>query len=911
MKITSIKFMLILVITMITVPSFCQNASGSYNNYHVYNRQMDAFYKSKKENAPENTKIQGLKNYERQRNFWRTRVHGNDTVHDSYSKYAEQLLLYSRNLSLIPEKSKDNTWEFLGPINVSSHNQGIIVSLYINPDNINNIYAGTGASGMFRTTDGGQHWENVTDNIPMPGIGVIDIAVNPLDSATIYISTGNALNNYGAGIYKTTDDCQTWQQIMPFNPNERKLVRKLLINPQNPFMIFALVNKYVYRSVDGGINWEIIFDQLEFDPDWWDKNKYLVNIEFKPDDYNTVYISSVGIKTSYNPNHFMCAELWKTHNAQDTSVIWQRIEEGLPDFSQRFGITTSLLEPGKLYISYQTSIPNQNEVSYYLKSADYPDYTINDVFGKENFLPSYNQSYSGLSYYSMEFEISPVNPSIMLLGGYNLEVLDLNTGVTQFYRVDTESYPDFHVDQRVFKMVASDGKPYLFCGNDGGVSRYDYENNRMISLNGTGLDNLQYFGIGNSEVMPGFVIGGLQDNGEIGNGTGSWIRTNVADGYDNIIDPVDPRFVYATNNAGAKTVKRSKDYGISFQSINNGLNTDDGLDNRPFIMSPFDRNTLFIGYHEVYKTTNASDTTTSPGTKWHQFTDFNGLGYHVTSAIGAIALSPADSNVMYVGYDGATWAPSGIASRLFKTTDGGDTWVDLTSGIDTIVRDHGITGIKISGLDPDKVWLSFGGFQDRNGVAVNRVIYSEDGGNNWTDITVNLPNLPVNCLQGIIMDNDYKMMAGTDLGVFIFDDQQFNWINISNGLPYTIVTDIEVNYNASELRVATFGRGIWKSSIPFSLFNNEALSVGQSKEIANSIKLYPNPAETWLTVEIPQTFNMINARMQVLDANGRTVIDQKPDSHLVQLDIHRLMAGLYVLKLMNNEAFAAKRFVIR
>ena len=84
-----------------------------------------------------------------------------------------------------------------------------------------------------------------------------------------------------------------------------------------------LINKYVYRTTNGGTNWEIVFDQLEYDPGHWDKNKYLQDIEIKPNDYNTVYISSVGIKTSTNPNHLLCAELWKTHNATDASVNWQ------------------------------------------------------------------------------------------------------------------------------------------------------------------------------------------------------------------------------------------------------------------------------------------------------------------------------------------------------------------------------------------------------------------------------------------------------------------------------------------------------------------------------------------------------------------------------------------------------------
>ena len=169
-------------------------------------------------------------------------------------------------------------------------------------------------------------------------------------------------------------------------------------------------------------------------------------------------------------------------------------------------------------------------------------------------------------------------------------------------------------------------------------------------------------------------------------------------------------------------------------------------------MSSFDRYTLFIGYHEVYKTIDG-------GANWSQLTDFHSLGVSVSNAIKAIALTKANEDVIYVGYDGATWATPGTVSKLFKTIDGGTIWDDITLSIGNIVEGHGITDIKISDIDPNKIWISFGSFQDNNGTAINRVIYSSDGGNNWADITFNLPNLPVNCLQGIIINNDYHIIA--------------------------------------------------------------------------------------------------------------------------------------------------------
>ncbi|PJB54887.1 MAG: hypothetical protein CO098_19340 [Bacteroidetes bacterium CG_4_9_14_3_um_filter_41_19] len=283
-------------------------------------------------------------------------------------------------------------------------------------------------------------------------------------------------------------------------------------------------------------------------------------------------------------------------------------------------------------------------------------------------------------------------------------------------------------------------------------------------------------------------------------------------------------------------------------------------------MSSFDRYTLFIGYHEVYKTIDG-------GANWSQLTDFHSLGVSVSNAIKAIALTKANEDVIYVGYDGATWATPGTVSKLFKTIDGGTIWDDITLSIGNIVEGHGITDIKISDIDPNKIWISFGSFQDNNGTAINRVIYSSDGGNNWADITFNLPNLPVNCLQGIIINNDYHIIAGLDLGVFIFDEGQNNWINISNGLPMAIVTDIEVNYAKSELRIASFGRGIWKTKLPCSLFGDEIHITSNEVWSTNTIVMNNIYVEENKTLEINSVVCFAADASIILKPGAKLIID--------------------------------------
>jgi hypothetical protein len=90
-------------------------------------------------------------------------------------------------------------------------------------------------------------------------------------------------------------------------------------------------------------------------------------------------------------------------------------------------------------------------------------------------------------------------------------------------------------------------------------------------------------------------------------------------------------------------------------------------------------------------------------------------------------------------------------------------------------------------------------------------------------------------------------------------------------------------------------------------------TVGTFENITNTplLQVFPNPATTWLSVEIPGFLNDKQTLLQIIDINGNTVLTQKPVSTTTHLDIRQLPAGIYVLKMINNEAFVTKRFVIR
>ena len=166
-------------------------------------------------------------------------------------------------------------WSELGPDYFSAStawNPGVgrITSFYIHPDDEKYILAGAETGGVWRSIDGGKHWETLTDNFS--NLAVESIVMHPDDDNIIYF--GSSLGR----VYKSTDAGTTWTLLGTAGSSR---VRRLLINPENPSIMFACSqNAGIYRSVDEGINWTKV-----------STDNYAYDVVFKPGDLNTVYAS--------------------------------------------------------------------------------------------------------------------------------------------------------------------------------------------------------------------------------------------------------------------------------------------------------------------------------------------------------------------------------------------------------------------------------------------------------------------------------------------------------------------------------------------------------------------------------------------------------------------------------------------
>lgn len=204
----------------------------------------------------------------------------------------------------------------------------------------------------------------------------------------------------------------------------------------------------------------------------------------------------------------------------------------------------------------------------------------------------------------------------------------------------------------------------------------------------------------------------------------------------------------------------------------------------------------------------------------------------------------------------------------------------------------------------------------RNSSFVNNphVLKSVDYGNNWQNITNDLPDIGTNAIVVNPLNNNYLYIA-TDLGVFASENGGQNWVEYNDGMPVTFSLDLNYNIIEQTLRVGTFGRGIWKTSaIP-----DEILETPSINNSLLTISVYPNPTEGPIYLAI----NMINAasiNVKLYNLNGQLIsilyndFVNKGNQHIALSENDegfKIPSGIYFIKITINEKSVTKKLVVK
>lgn len=713
----------------------------------------------------------GWKVFKRWENYWSTRINEDGTFPSpDQIKTAYDNWEIAYNQSLNGSESLTGDWVEVGPIAKPNNGtgqpngNGRLNTIAFHPSNVNTFWVGAPSGGLWKTSDGGLSWTSNTDNLPT--LGVSSILIDPNNTNIMYIGTGDrdAGDAPGLGVYKSTDGGQTWFQSNSGMGN--KVVGAMIMHPTNSSYILAATSGGVYRTINGGSSWTLESN-----------NSNYKDIKWKPGSSTIAYATETSSPAGF----------YKTTDGGDT---WTEITSGLPSNAQRYVIGVSSDDAEVVYLL--SSISSAFQGLY--KSGD-----SGNSFATQSTSPNLlgyaedGSSSGGQGWYDLCIEVDPTDANTVFVGGVNIWKTT-NSGSTWdcvAHWVGSSTAASVHADQHWMAYNPINNK--LFVCNDGGIyATTDGGNTWPEYTSGIGVS--QIYRIGVSQNTHELVINGYQDNG-----TAIWDDTlfrteRGGDGMECIIDPNNDNVMYCTVYYG--NIVRSTNQGYGFSGFaSNGTNgiTEDGGWITPFILDQQNSDVMFIGYKNIWRTSNAS---ASPPT-FSQIS--NNLAGANSSNMRQIRQSKVNSNRLFA-----------IRSdnKLFRTDNAlaaSPTWIDLTSNLpgSSTVRD-----IETSPFNNNIIWLIRGNF----------VYKSTNGGTSWTTYSTNLPNITLNTLVADPQSIG-GLYVGTDAGVYYIDNSMSAWIPFKDGLPLNSeITELEIyhpngDWTASRIRASTYGRGLWESDL--------------------------------------------------------------------------------------------------
>ncbi|MCX7727902.1 MAG: T9SS type A sorting domain-containing protein [Bacteroidia bacterium] len=644
-------------------------------------------------------------------------------------------------------------WVPLGPFgDPIGSNAGRLVCVRFHPTNPNIIYVGTAAGGMWVSTNGGSTWTTTTDNLG--SLGVSDIAIDPSNPNIIYIATGDyvAGDTYSIGVYKSTDGGLTWNSTgLSFTTNLGRRIGRLLINPLNPTTLFAFTSQGIYRTRNGGNTWTLV------------QSGNFKDGEYKPGDTTVIYgVTSSGFYRSTNGGN-----------------SFSTISYGAVGSVIRLSIAVTPANPNYVYLLASASDYSYGGVYRSTSMGAAGTWSVMSTTPNIFDWSTNGSGTGGQGWYDLAIGVSPTNANEIICGGVNTWK-STNGGST--WTLYTHWYggggkPYVHADLHDVQYTSSNT---VYLATDGGLFKTTNGGSSFTAINGN-MNIAQIYKLGLSATSSSLIVTGHQDNGtNKWNGT-TWTNIYGGDGMDCFISWNNNNTIVASYVYG--DFQRSTNGGVSWTSIAPST-TENAAWVAPIIQHPTNPNTFLCGYENVWISNNQGTSWTKPGT----------IGSGSGDILG-VKVAPSNTTVIYAFRSNA----------LYRSSNNGALWTDISSGLP--VGSAAITDIAIDNTNENNIYVTFSGYSSGN-----KVFHSTNGGASWTNYSTGLPNIPVNCIVYTKNSSD-AIYVGTDVGVYYRELSMSSWLPYSQGLPNVIVSDLEIDYLSNKLRAATYGRGVWETSL--------------------------------------------------------------------------------------------------
>ena len=817
------------------------------------------------------------------------------------------LLIFSTNSSYSQEISTEQLyesleWKFAGPYRGgrSTAVSGVISKPYT-------FYMGTTGGGVWKTTDAGNNWKNISDGqITVGSIGAISVSES--DENVIYVGTGSADPrgniSIGNGIYKSVDSGENWEFIgLP----KAGLIGKIEIHPRNSDIVYvaALGNIFgpnaergVYKTIDGGKNWEKVY---------FISNKTGArDVEINPDNENEILASFWTVQRkpwtlvdgSDEGGVFM---------SKDAGKSWKKLTEGLPK-----GLT------GKIQVEYSPANSSRLWAMIQAQKEEEGGLYRSDDGGKTWSRINRDHKLRQRGWYYSHINADPVNENIIYASNTGF-YKSVDGGKTFDERLYTQ-----HGDNHGVWINPNDNKIMINC-NDGGAN---------VSLNGGETWSTQlnqptpeFYRLTVDNQFPFRMYAGQQDNSTISVPSRglpaltpfqNWFNAGGTECSDIAVHPTDPNIIYSTGYSGEFTYKNlttGEEYQRTpYVHLTEGTRQDDLKYrfqwNYPVFVSKYNPDNVYVGSNVVHVTSDKAvnwdiispDLTRQLLKEDEEKADIPGgpiqndaTGVEVYSSIFALEESPHNEGEIWVGSD------DGL---IHITRDGGKSWVNITP--EKIIPYQGtINKIELSSHEPGRAIVAV--YNYRNNDFNPYIIVTNDYGESWKIISKNNGIPSDHFVRAVAEDPARKglLYAGTEFGAYVSFNDGKSWNSLQMNLPHVPITDMEVTQN--DLAISTQGRGFWIL---------DKINVLQDIHLIDDKPLLftPEPAlrtnlgggrrsggirfENDISFYLPRDYNVDEIELFIKDPSGNVVVNfQERTSYLfdVDYDEEKVYAGTHTI----------------
>jgi photosystem II stability/assembly factor-like uncharacterized protein len=685
----------------------------------------------------------------------------------------------------------------------------------------NVYYAGAASGGIFKTSDGGLHWEPIFDSMPVSSIGAL--AVAPSDANVVWAGTGESSIrsnvSLGWGIFKSTDAGKTWLRS---GLDSTGRIGRIVVHPTNPDVVFASAvgrsygpqqQRGVYRTTDGGKTWERVL--------FVDENTGAYAIAMDPNNPRILYASTweFVIHTWGRKSGGAGSGIWKS---VDGGTTWKRLTgNGLP--TKPFGkvdIAVARTNSNRVYALIETSdgvpLPGVEPESGELWRSD-------DAGAKWEVV-SHDRELAGRTQYYTRMAVMPDNAdeAYFLTSGWTKTLDGGRTSISPpFTEVPGGDHHDIWIDPTNANRMT--------VGHDGGIS---ITNNRGKTWLQVQLPIAQIYHVTVDNRIPYFVYGNRQDgpsnrgpsNSRTGDiPRGMWHSVGGGESGWATPDPEDPNLVWSSasgfGSVGGIVSRYDVRTGIA-NSIEIWPEMTAGHSARevkyrfnwtfPVVISPHDRNTVYVGSQHVHAT--------SDGGKTWRLLGPDLTRNDTTRQVLSGGLTPDNIGVEYAGVvfaiaeskleKGQIWA--GTNDGLLQLTrDGGKTWSNVTPKAAGTPEWGTISNVAPSRYDAGTAYVTVDGHQVDNR---DPWIYkTTDYGKTWKLIVAGIPKTPLSYAHWVKEDPVRRglLYLGTENALYISFNDGEQWQPLQSNLPHAPVHDITVQEHFNDLVIATYGRGFW------------------------------------------------------------------------------------------------------